>query len=77
MNKITKSSSNRLSVNNKNVLPNQITELGEMQYHVLSRCEIFFDMNHNICSCHVGATGKICKHQSAYYKYKTKNSRKL
>lgn len=72
MNKISKSTLNRLSPNDKDVLPSQITELDEMQYHVLrsshERVNYFVDMNCNICSCPVGITGKICKHQSAIIK---------
>lgn len=73
MNKLNRSTINRLSPNDGDVLPDQISELGEMQYHVRSVRDssiiYFVDMNSNICTCPQGNTGKICKHQSAIIKH--------
>lgn len=69
MNKLNKTTINRLSPNDKDVVPEQISELGEIQYQVVSSKDstiiYFVDMNSNVCTC---TTGKICKHQSAVIK---------
>lgn len=73
MNKLNRCTINRLSPHSGDVLPDQISELEEMQYHVTSSkdssTKYFVDMNSNICTCPQGITGKICKHQSAIIKH--------
>lgn len=72
MNKLNKTTINRLSPNDKDVVPEQISELRGMQYQVVSSKDstiiYFVDMNSNVCTCPQGTTGKICKHQSAVIK---------
>lgn len=61
----------KYTVNDKDVKPDNIKELNDFQYSVLSSSsstEYYVDMQSFTCSCPEGYTGKICKHQSGVIK---------
>lgn len=67
-NKVTKSTINRLCPNAKDVSFSQIKQISDMEFCVLGNEQenkYFVDLSIGVCSCPVGFSGKICKHQSS------------
>lgn len=67
-NKVNKNTISRLCPNAKDVSFSQVKHFKDMEYCVLTENNIhekyFVDLSIGVCSCPIGFSGKICKHQS-------------